>query len=109
MSVRSGCGFGGERGAVVRVFGIGILGCLPDAGRFSGGPIGRRGEIRWTPMVAAEAGRSGAAPLRHEMLDYASIRRQEQIMLWVRACHRATVLTFATLRTRNRVSPRLRA
>src|SRR6516164_10831287 len=40
---------------------------------------------------------------------YAGIRRHVQTMLWVRACHSAMVLTLSMLRTRNCVSPRLRA
>jgi hypothetical protein len=39
----------------------------------------------------------------------AGSRRQVQTILWVRACHSATVLTLSTPRTRNLVSPRLRA
>ena len=39
----------------------------------------------------------------------AGSRRQVQTILWVRACHSATVLTLPTPRTRNLVSPRLRA
>ena len=50
----------------------------------------------------------GAPPLRL-MGAYAGIRRQVQTMLWVRACHSAMVLTLSMLRTRNCVSPRLRA
>src|SRR5271156_6308883 len=43
------------------------------------------------------------------MWAYAGIRRHVQTMLWVRACHSAMVLTLSMLRTRNCVSPRLRA
>jgi len=57
--------------------------------------IGCRGQMDVDGAAGGE--RSGAAPRRHVMVDYASIRRQEQIMLWVRACHRAMVLTFSTL------------
>jgi hypothetical protein len=66
-----------------------------------------------TQFVAAEGGRSDLSALRRaasaRRQDQASISRQEQTMLWVRACHRATALTFSRLRTRNCVNPRLRA
>src|SRR5580704_9264247 len=50
-----------------------------------------------------------AAPPLRLMGAYAGIRRHVQTMLWVRACHSAMVLTLSMLRTRNCVSPRLRA
>ena len=65
---------------------------------------------RWRPLSAdfAAACHSAAPPLRL-MRAYAGIRRHVQTMLWVRACHSAMVLTLSMLRTRNCVSPRLRA
>src|SRR5271166_422896 len=103
VSARSGGGLGGERGWAVRVFGSRHFEVLTRRRQVLGRTNGpartnavdadgcSRGRTVWRPA---------AAPHQPEMLDYASTRRQEQIMLWVRAGHRATVLTFSTPRTR---------
>src|ERR1700686_3589931 len=73
---------------------------------------------RWMAMnraqvAAIERGLCGSLSQRRAALRlmraYAVIRRQLQTMLWVRACHSGMVLTLSMLRTRNCVSPRLRA
>ena len=63
----------------------------------------------WQLSTDAAAAHRCATPLLRGMQAHASMRRQVQTMLWVRACHRAMVLTLSMLRTRNRVNPRLRA
>jgi hypothetical protein len=93
--------------------GAAFLRCMTGVGRRSGGVTGRCGKMLCMPMVAAEGGRGGGWALRRSATAphsaYVSIRRQEQIMLWARTCHRTTVLIFPKLHPRNYVNPQLRA
>ena len=107
-------GPGASRARQLAGLGAAFLRCMMGVGRCSGGVTGRCGKLLCMPMVAAEGGRGGGGwPLRRSATaphsTYVSIRGQEQIMLWARTCHTATVLIFSKLHPRNCVNPRLRA